>query len=116
MSDSDLSSQFAALSDVAKRLNAKSDTVNQLIEQFQDKLRGLNVGLEAWVLLRTEPGSEDVPAPSPRGTRQQARATTVTIEISLGHARGDVGWGLYVKRIAYKPQPPILFPPASGEV
>ena len=116
MSDSDLSSQFAALSDVAKRLNAKSDSVNQLIEQYENELRGLNVGLEAWVLLRTEPGSEDVPAPSPRGTRQQARATTVTIEISLGHARGDDGWGLYVKRIAYKPQNPILFPPASGEV
>jgi len=116
MSDSDLSSQFAALSDVAKRLNAKSDTVNQLIEQFQDKLRGLNVGLEAWVLLRTEPGSEDLPVPSQRRTRRPVRATTVTVEISLGHARGDDGWGLYVKRIAYKPQMPNMFPPASGEV
>jgi hypothetical protein len=116
MSDSDPSSQFAALSDVAKRLNATSDTVNQLIEQYENKLRGLNIGLEAWVLLRTEPGSEDVPGPGPRGTRQPARATTVTIEISLGHARGEDGWGLYVKRIAYKPQTPILFPPTSGEV
>ncbi len=56
MSDSDLSSQFAALSDVAARLNAQSDTVNQLIEQFQDKVRVLNVGLPAWVRLETEPG------------------------------------------------------------
>jgi len=116
MSDSDLSSQFAALADVATRLNAKSDTVHQLIEQFQDKLRGLNVGLEAWVLLRTEPGSEDLPVPSQRRTRRPVRATTVTVEISLGHARGDDGWGLYVKRIAYKPQMPNMFPPASGEV
>src|SRR5215510_8635709 len=113
MSDSDLSNQFAALSDVAKRLNAQSDTVNQLIEQFQDKLRGLNVGLEAWVPLRTEPGSEDVPGPGPRGSRQPERATPVTVEISLGHARGDDGWGLYVKRIAYKAQMSNMFPPAS---
>jgi hypothetical protein len=116
MSDSDLSSQFAALSDVAKRLNAKSDTVNQLIEQFQDKLRGLNVGLEVWAPLRTEPGSEDVPGPSLRSSRQPARAMTVTVEISLGHARGDDGWGLYVKRITYKPQMPNMFHPASAEV
>jgi len=118
MSDFDFTSQFAALSDVAARLNAQSDTVNQLIEQFQDKLRALNVGLEAWVLLQTEPGSATVPVPGPRltTTRQPARAMPVTIEISVGHARGDDGWGLYVKRIAYKPQTPTLFPPASGEV
>src|SRR6266496_4961397 len=61
MSESDLASEFAALSDVAARLNPKSDTVTQLIEQFQDKLRALNVGLEAWVLLKSEPGSVVVP-------------------------------------------------------
>lgn len=116
MSDFDLTSQFAALSDAAKRLNAQSDTVNQLIEQFENKLGALNLGLEVWVPLKTEPGAEVVPVPGPRVTRQPPRATTVTIEISVGHARGDDGWGLYVKRIAYKPQTPILFPPASGEV
>jgi hypothetical protein len=116
MSDSDLTSQFAALSDVAARLNAKSDTVNQLIEQFQDKLRALNVGLEAWVLLKSEPGSVVVPVPGPRlTTRQPAPATPVTMEIAVGHARGDEGWGLFVRRIAYKPQHGI-FPPATGEV
>jgi hypothetical protein len=119
MSDSDLTSQFAALSDVAARLNAQSDTVNQLIEQFQDKLRAQNVGLEAWVLLQTEPGSVAVPLlPGSRlmSTRQLTRAMPVTIEISVGHARGDDGWGLYVKRIAYKPQAPNVFPRASAEV
>jgi hypothetical protein len=118
MSDSDLASQFAALSDVAARLNAKSDTLNQLIEQFQDKLRALNVGLEAWVLLQTEPGSAALPVPGPglTTTRQPTRATPVTIEISVGHARGDDGWGLYVKRIAYKPQALNVSPPASAEV
>jgi len=117
MSESDLADQFAALSDVAARLNAKSDTVNQLIEQFQDKLRALNVGLEAWVLLKSEPGSVVVPVPGPRLTtpRQPAPATPVTMEVSVGHARGDEGWGLFVRRIAYKPQPGA-FPPANAEV
>jgi len=118
MSDSDLSSQFAALADVAKRLNAQSDTVNQLIEQFQDKLRELNIGLEAWVLLKTEPGSAVVPEPRPRLTapRQRARTTPVTIEVSVGHARGDDGWGLFVRRIAYRPRPSGVFPPANAEI
>jgi hypothetical protein len=118
MSESDLASEFAALSDVAARLNAKSDTVTQLIEQFQDKLRALNVGLEAWVLLKSEPGSVVVPVPGPRLTtpRQPAPATPVTMEVSVGHARGDEGWGLFVRRIAYKPQPAGVFSSANTEV
>lgn len=118
MSESDLASEFAALSDVAARLNAKSDTVTQLIEQFQDKLRALNVGLEAWVLLKSEPGSVVVPVPRPRLTapRQPAQATPVTIEVSVGHARGDEGWGLFVRRIAYKPWPSGVFHPVNAEV
>ena len=118
MSDSDLTSQFAALSDVAARLNAQSDTITQLIEQFQDKLRALNVGLEAWVLLKSEPGSVVVPAPRPRLTtpRQRAQATSVTMEVSVGHARGDEGWGLFVRRIAYRPRPSGVFPPANAEI
>ena len=115
MSESDLASEFAALSDVAARLNAKSDTVTQLIEQFQDKLRALNVGLEAWVLLKSEPGSVVVPGPRLTTPRQPAPATPVTMEVSVGHARGDEGWGLFVRRIAYKPQPSV-FPRATGEV
>ena len=118
MPDSDLPSEFAALSDVAKRLNATSDTVNQLIEQYENKLRGLNVGLEAWVLLKSEPGSVVVPAPRPRLTtpRPRAQATSVTMEVSVGHARGDEGWGLFVRRIAYKPRPSGVFPSANAEV
>jgi hypothetical protein len=118
MSESDLASEFAALSDVAARLNAKSDTVTQLIEQFQDKLRALNVGLEAWVLLKSEPGSVVVPLLGPRLTasRQPAQVTPVTMKVSVGHARGDEGWGLFVRRIAYKPRPSGVFPPAKAEV
>src|SRR5229473_3189687 len=92
MSDLDFASQFGALSDVAARVNAESDTVNQLIEQFQDKLRALNVGLEAWVLLGTEPGSTIVPG-SISTTSKPAPPTTVMIHVSVGYARGDDGWG-----------------------
>jgi hypothetical protein len=106
-----------ALSDVAARLNAQSDTVTQLIEQFQDKLRALNIGLEAWVLLKSEPGSVVVPVPGPRVTtpRQPAPATPVTMEVSVGHARGDEGGACMSGASPINPRPSI-FPPTTGEI
>ena len=106
MSEFDFSSQFASLSNTAARLNAESDSINLLIAQLQEKLRALNLGLEAWVLLQAEPGS--LPAPVPRGVGLAARSappTTVKVETSVGYARGADGWGLFVKRIAYRAKP-----------
>jgi len=40
----------------------------------------------------------------------------VTRETSVGYCRGDDGWGLFVKRITYKPRPSGVFPPANAEV
>lgn len=117
MSDIDFASQFAALSQAAARLNAESDSINQLTEQFQDKLRALNVGLEAWVVLQAEPGSVIVPVivPGPRLSARAAPPTTARVETSLGYARGEDGWGLYIKRIAYKPSTPNPLLPVADE-
>lgn len=106
MSEFDFTSQFAALSDAAARLNAESDAINQLIDQLHEKLRALNIGLEAWVLLQTEPGSATTPGPR---AGIPAPPTTVRVETSVGYARSVDGWGLYVKRIAYRAKPPTLF-------
>ena len=106
MTEFDFTSHFASLSDAAARLNAESDSINLLIEQLQEKLRALNLGLETWVLLQTEPGS--LPVPVPRGLGLSARPAppiTVRVETSVGYARGVDGWGLFVKRIAYRAKP-----------
>jgi hypothetical protein len=113
MSDIDFASQFAALSQAAARLNAESDSINKLTEQFQDKLRALNVGLEAWVVLQAEPGS--VIVPGPRLSARAAPPTTARVETSLGYARGDDGWGLYIKCVAYKPSTPNPLLPVADE-
>ncbi len=112
MTEFDFTSQFAALSDTAARLNAESDAINHLIEQLQEKLRALNIGLEAWVLLLSEPGPAIarnslggiLPSPAP-----------VKVETSVGYARSANGWGLYVKRISYRAQPDYPFLPVKPE-
>lgn len=113
MTEFDFTTQFAALSDAAARLNAESDAINQLIDQLQEKLRALNVGLDAWVLVQSEPGSTMAPGPSALGTPRTP--TTVRVETSLGYARGVDGWGLYVKRISYRAKPSSPFLPEEPD-
>jgi hypothetical protein len=113
MTEFDFTAQFADLSDVAARLNAESDTINQLIDQLQEKLRALNIGLDAWILLRSEPGSALASgAPMLGKLRIQ---TTVRVETSLGYARGVDGWGLYIKRISYRAKPSSPFIPEEPD-
>jgi len=95
MSEFDLPSQFADLREVATKLNEQSDSITKIIEQFQETLRQLNLGLEVWIPLHSEE-SVFTPAFGPK------QPVSVTIETSLGYARGDDGWALYVKRIAYR--------------
>jgi hypothetical protein len=95
MNESDLSRRFADLREVANRLNEQSDSITTLIEQFQETLRQLNLGLEAWIPLQ----SEESAFTPPFGAKQPI---PVTVETSLGYARGEDGWALYVKRTAYR--------------
>lgn len=39
---------LSKLASTAKTLNEKSDSVNDLIERFQETLRAINVGIEVW--------------------------------------------------------------------
>jgi hypothetical protein len=96
MNESDLSRQLSDLREVAKRLNEESDSITALIAQFQGTLRDLNLGLEVWIPLH----SEESVVVQPFGLKQQS--IPVTTETSLGYARGEDGWALYVKRAAYR--------------
>lgn len=95
MSESDLSRQFSDLREVAARLNEQSDSITKTIEQFQDTLQQLNLGLEVWIRLQSE---ESVYTP-PIGVKIPIPVST---ETSVGYARGEDGWALYVKRISYR--------------
>jgi len=95
MNEQDFSRQLSDLREVAARLSEQSDSLTKLIEQFQDVLRQLNLGLEVWIPLQSEESTftptfgSKIPVP-------------VRIETSLGYARGDDGWALYLKRVAYR--------------
>jgi len=95
MNERDFSHQLSDLREVAVKLNEESDSLIKLIEQFQETLRPLNLGLEVWIPLQSEESTftptvgSKIPVP-------------VRIETSLGYARGDDGWALYLKRVAYR--------------
>ena len=110
MSESDLSRQFSDLREVAAKLNEQSDSIAKIIEQFQETLRQLNLGVEVWIPLQSE---ESVFTP----TFGVKIPVPVTIETSLGYARGDDGWGLFIKRIAFRATtaPVPLGPVQRGE-
>jgi hypothetical protein len=49
MTEVDFSRLLSELSQVATALNRESDSINSIIDQFQTKLRAINVGIEVWV-------------------------------------------------------------------
>jgi len=49
MTESEFSRQLSELSSVAADLNRESDSINNLLSQYELKLRALNVGLEVSV-------------------------------------------------------------------
>src|SRR5713101_5965306 len=95
MNERDFSRQLSDLREVAAKLNEQSDTLIKLVEQFQDALKQLNLGLEVWIPLQSE---ESVFTP----TFGAKVPIPVRIETSLGYARGDDGWALFLKRVAYR--------------
>jgi len=59
MTEKEVSRLFDELSAAAQALNEESDTVTKLIRQFEERLNGLRLGVEAWV---TVEGSQKVQA------------------------------------------------------
>ncbi len=90
----DFSRQLSDLRAAASRLNDESDSINSIIEQLQESLKTLNLGLEAWVQVQSEESTITMPRPQP--------SVPAIVEISVGYARGHDGWALWVKRVAYR--------------
>lgn len=107
----DFSRQLSDLSAVASQLNEESDSINTIIEQLQESLKRLNLGLEAWVQVQSEESMITMPRPQP--------SVPAIVETSVGYARGQDGWALWVKRVAYRantmPNPLVGIPLAMRE-
>jgi hypothetical protein len=54
MTEAEFSQQLSQLSSVAADLNRESDSINELLAQYESKIRALNVGLE--VSVKTDSG------------------------------------------------------------
>lgn len=77
------------LSNLASKLNQKSDTLNKTIEDIEAKLNKLNLGVEAWLENHcVEIGDPD---------HDRDEEVTSRDEILLGFARFEDGWHLAIK-------------------
>jgi len=80
------------LSNLASKLNQKSDTLNKTIEDLETKLNKLNLGVEAW-LESCDAHAIMIGDPS----YDEDKRITSREETFLGFYRFDDGWHLAVK-------------------
>jgi hypothetical protein len=79
--------QLAELSHLAETLNKETDTYTEALTQLESKLKKMNLGIEAWVILDETDGS-GTPL---RGT---------SMRTMLGYAKTfPDGWGFAVKEV-----------------
>jgi len=80
------------LSNLASKLNQKSDTLNKTIEGIEAKLNKLNLGVETWL---ESYDRHTVVVGDP--TYDEAKGVTSRDETFLGFARFEDGWHLAIK-------------------
>src|SRR5258708_2986388 len=76
--------QIAQLSSLAAVLNQETDSYTQSLTELEKKLNGLNLGIEAWVVLGESQLQGDV--------NRDSHTRTL-----LGYGKTDEGWGFVVK-------------------
>src|SRR5438552_4373451 len=93
MTEVEFAHQLSDLVNTAQRLNAESDSVNDLIRRFEQTLCRINVGLDVWpVALQSERWVEEEDDWSkPRGTR----------DTELGFAKVDDAWRFATRKVRY---------------
>ncbi|MBF0464075.1 MAG: hypothetical protein HQK94_03180, partial [Nitrospirae bacterium] len=79
------------LAEVANRINQKSDDLQTTLQKIQDKINGLNIGLEVWLS-------------NPILSRETPSIVTdrrCTLDVYLGYAKTFSGWGLVSQEKVY---------------
>jgi len=94
MTEVEITTLLSTLTETAKTLNKKSDSVNKLIDRFQETLREANVGVEVWpVTLETETWFED---DADGETRERGECG-----LEIGFAKNTAGEWVLASRFAY---------------
>lgn len=99
MTEVEISRLLQELSEVAETLNQESDSINDLIERFEDKLRNLNVGLEVWLAhaLKSEPWVY---------TEERSMTETIgTNDLQLGFVKFAGKWQLATRTVTWRRGP-----------
>src|SRR6266508_324953 len=98
MVETDISRLLADLSQAAETLNRESNTINQLIKRFEERLRQTNVGLQVWCprALATEP--TDI-------STDEETYEEGSLETYLGWAKGWKEWELTLCKQVYRRLP-----------
>jgi len=91
MVQKDITAAFERLAPLAARLNEESDTLNDLIEEVEAKIRKLNVGLTVW-LERPLARVDEPPTNGQWGELQHHS------EVQLGVAKIRGRWKLVIRR------------------
>jgi hypothetical protein len=88
---------LSELSERSNRLNEKTNSLNALIDQFAQKLREMNLGIETW--LTSRPISEK---PWEEHDEDENVIASGTRDKQLGFARHEKKWQLMVRTVKYK--------------
>jgi hypothetical protein len=95
MTEVQLSRLLSDLSETAAVLNRESDTINSIIERFENALRKLNIGLEVWLSSKTlESNSRVVSGPD------EQRIELVEAQLGFAKLRGE--WCLGIRQVEYQ--------------
>src|SRR5437899_3524255 len=97
MTPVDFSRQLSELTNAAAALNRESNSVNQLIERFEETLRKINLGLEVW----SDEPVESIPWREEDQNTGDTLATG-TNDAQLGLAKYVDKWQLVLRHVTWK--------------
>ena len=101
MTEKEISRLFDELSEAAQTLNDESDTVTTLIHQFETRLNGLRIGVEAWVTMSEarkavrRPNSDADDLDDDGNPRTYSAEESVDVQLGFGRYFND--WRLLVR-------------------
>src|SRR5262245_15402563 len=96
MTEVEFSRLIADLTETAKTLNRESDSINELIGRFEEKIQEANLGLEVWLTDALE---------SKPWTEEDERGETIgrgTDNVQLGFAKFREKWHLVTRIATYR--------------
>jgi hypothetical protein len=93
---SDTARLLAELTKNAAEFNQATDTINSLIERFEDTLRNLQLGIETWITYPPLDSGEDTVEYGEGETGEGS------IDSQLGFTKRAGEWGLAVRNVVYR--------------